>query len=398
MKSILLATASIVAFAGAAAAQDTASGVTFGGDASFGFNDSQDNPDESGFFYEADLNVTFSTTLSNGLVASSTFSIPVADTNLGTDLEVDSDFVLGLSIEDQGGIFLGDVTFAAEDHFAFATMQSADFSEQDSETVLKGTSVFNDFALSASALILDQDGDQPGDRGPGAGDDIDDFIDQISLGGAGTIGRFAFSFGYQQESDILVLTDDETTPDVDESEFDTEDGVFDTNNGDFNAHEMFGVSVGTAFGGADFQVGYGQDMTADTQSYGVTASYPLGPLTIGAEYVFEPDFDEDSYAINASYSTDRLFAEASFGQEVGEEEYDIRAVFAVGEVTSIGAGYNDDDGGFAFVRQGIGNRAYVEASYAEADDVGFEMQDFSGLTEFDDDIREGSTLRVGLEF
>ena len=55
MKRILLASASIVAFAGAASAQN----IVFGGDAELGFNDDE----EDGFFYSANLNVTFAAEL-----------------------------------------------------------------------------------------------------------------------------------------------------------------------------------------------------------------------------------------------------------------------------------------------------------------------------------------------
>ena len=213
MKSILLASASIVAFAGAASAQEeVATGIIFGGDASFGFNDAtagdaDGDEEETGFFYEANLSVTFRTILDSGLVAESTFTIPVADTNLGTDLSVDSDFVLGLSIDGVGALQLGDVAFAGEE-FSFANMQSADFSEQDGETVLRGEGSLAGFTIAASALILDEDGDEPGVRGPDAADDVDDFVDQISVGANGNIGLLALSFGYQDESDILGGEDD----------------------------------------------------------------------------------------------------------------------------------------------------------------------------------------------
>ena len=455
MTRILLASASILAFAGAAAAQDdTPTGIIFGGDASFGFNsfeglDDEDVSDsdreEEGFFYEADLEVTLRTILDNGAVAESTFTIPIADTNIGGELGIDDDFVLGLSIDGAGSIALGDVTFAAEDNFAFATMQSADFSEQDGETTVKGTGVFGNVEVSASAIVQDSDGDIPGESLGGlvdGGDPLDptddvfaderDFIDQISVGASGDIGRFTFSLGYQEESDVYgeeIFIDGDGDGFVDPGEItfiddeigdlESVEGLYDpfADNGDFNPSEQIGLSLGTNFRGFDVQFGYARNLSGadgddsdgfdpeQTQSYGITVGVPIGPVTATAEYVFEPDAEdygsdtEYSYAIGALYDTDRLRFEASFGEEIGEEEYDIRAVYAFSDVTAVGAGYNDDDGGFAFVRQGLGAGAFVEASYAEVDDVGFELETFGGLgTEFDDDIREGTTLRVGLEF
>lgn len=438
MTRILLASASLLAFAGVAAAQDDVqTGIIFGGDASFGFNsfeftDDEDidatDREEEGFFYEANLSVTFRTILDNGAVAESTFTIPIADTNIGNDLGIDNDFVLGLSIDGQGSIALGDVTFAAEDEFSFATMQSADFSEQDGETTVKGISTLGSVEIAASAIVQDSDGDTPGEgRGPG-GTDERDFIDQISVGASGDIGRFTFSLGYQEESDVYgdeILIDGVPTFVDDEiGDLTSIEGVYDpfASNGDFNPAEQIGLSVGTNFRGFDVQFGYGRNLSGvdaddadgfdpeQTQSYGLSVGVPIGPVTATAEYVFEPDAeqyanadnpdpDEFSYAIGAVYDTDRLRFEASFGEEIGEEEYDIRAIYAFSDVTAVGAGYNDDDGGFAFVRQGLGAGAFVEASYAEVDDVGFELETFGNQgSVFDDDIREGTTLRVGLEF
>ncbi len=403
MKRILLASASIVAFAGAAAAQDDLpTGIIFGGDASLGFNDNFNDEEETGFFYEANLAVTFRTVLDNGLVAESTFTIPVADTNLGTDLGVDDDFVLGLSLDGVGGLFLGDVLFAGEE-FTFSSMQSADFSEQDGETVLRGEGTLAGFTVAGSALILDEDGDEPGERDFGTEDNEQDFVDQISVSGDGNIGNLALSFAYQDESDIIGGEDDETTVEIDEG--DSVEDRFDTTNDDFNSDSQFGLAAGLAFRGADVLLGYGRNLSGidangdgeetETQSYGIQVSYPFGPVTGTVEYVIEDEDEYDtaySYNFAVAYETDRAIFEAEYGEEVGEEEYDIKIGYAFTDVTSLQAGYNDDDKGFAAIRQGFGAGAFVEMSYAEVEDAGFGNEDFV------DDIREGTTLKVGLEF
>jgi opacity protein-like surface antigen len=403
MTRILLASASILAFAGAAAAQDESSeAIIFNGDASFGFNDAdageaRGDDEDSGFFYEANLGVTLRATLDNGLVAESTFTIPVADTNLANELSVDEDFDLGLSIDGMGSIRLGDVPFAGE-VFSFANMQSADFSEQDAEVVVRGESTLAGFTVVGSAIVTDADSDQPGERGEGVADDLDDYIDQISVGGNGNIGPVSLSFGYQEESDIIVRPDDVPATPVDENE--TEEGIYDTNNGDFNPDEQFGIAGGFLIRGIDVKLGYGQNLTDETESYGVQASYAFGPATLGAEYVFEPDAEfygddaEDfSYRVFGTYESGNILVEAEYGEEIGEEEYDVKVGYAFSEVTNVQLGYNDDDGGFIALRQGFGAGAFVEASYVEHDDdVGF------GNDLYPDDIRPGATLRVGLEF
>ena len=432
MRRILLTSASIVAFAGAAAAQEeTPTGIIFSGDAALGFNDAtagdagdgDGKAEDSGFFYEANLGVTLRTILDSGAVAESTFTIPVADSNLGNELTVDDDFVLGLSIDGVGSLQLGDVPFAGES-FSFVNMQSADFSEQDSETVLRGGGSIAGFEVAGSALILDEDGDQPGAVDvDGDGDDDDtneDYIDQISVGGEGAIGPVALTFGYQSESDIIVResSDLANTPDLDDTA--SQAGVFDTNNGDFNPAEQFGLGAGFAFRGAQITLGYGRNLSGasdgrnadgstrftgnETQSYGVLVSYPFGPVTVSAEYDFEPDAEEFgsdteySYNLGAAYETTNLIIEAEYGEEIGEEEYDIKVGYAFSDVTQVQAGYNDDDGTFVAIRQGIGAGAFVEGSYAEVDDAGFGNDDFANGAGLADDIRPGATLRVGLEF
>ena len=67
-------------------------------------------------------------------------------------------------------------------------------------------------------------------------------------------------------------------------------------------------------------------------------------------------------------------------------------------MTQVQLGYNDDDGSFIALRQGIGAGAFVEGSYSETDDTGFGNDDFANGAGLADDIRTGATLRVGLEF
>lgn len=430
MRRILLASASIVAFAGAAAAQEeTTTGIIFSGDAELGFNDAtagdagngEGNEADSGFFYEANLGVTLRTVLDNGTIAESTFTIPIADNNLNNGLQVDQDFVLGLSIDGVGSLQLGDVLFAGES-FSFANMQSADFSEQDEETVLRGGGSIAGFEVAASALILDPDGDQPGARDAdddGIDDDTyRDFVDQISVGGQGAIGPVALTFGYQSESDIIIRTDDDVTVGVNEGE--TQEGLFDTDNGDFNPAEQIAIGAGFAFRGAQITLGYGRNLSGapigtnsdgsiefsgdETQSYGVLVSYAFGPATVYGEYDFEPDAEEFgsdtdySYNLGGAYETNNLIITAEYGEEIGEEEYNINVGYAFSEVTQAQLGYDDDDGSFIAVRQGIGAGAFVEGSYAEVDDSGFGNPDFANGAGLADDIRPGATLRVGLEF
>jgi hypothetical protein len=196
--------------------------------------------------------------------------------------------------------------------------------------------------------------------------------------------------------------DDPATLDLDESA-ESVSGRYDSADGDFNVDEQFGIAAGTTFGGFTVTGGYGENLSADTSSYGVKVEIPVGPLAVSAEYVIEPDSEvfatddnpdpeEFSYSLGASYDSGRFLVDAEFGEEIGEEEYDLKVGFRLSEVTSIQAGYNDDDGGFFAARQNIGNNAFVEVSYAEDEDAGFDNDEFVG------DIRDGVTAKVGLQF
>jgi hypothetical protein len=386
MKSILLASASIVAFAGAAAAQDT--GITFGGEAELGFNDEE----EDGLFYEADLNVTFEAQLNNGLTSSVTFNIPVADNGFGDDVSGNSsDFVLALEAEGLGGLFFGDTDVATEAHWdpGFA-MASDGFTEQDNETVIRGDGTFGGFEMSASGIVRDGGNDRPG-----LNTDERDYIDQIAFGMSGAVGLFALELAYQEESQTLE----------DSSETDTED-LYDSSNEDFNGDEIFGIAAGATFGGADLKFAYSRnfnDVNEDgeegTNSYGVLARYPFGPVSVYGSYTFEPDYDENSFGVGGSYTSGPIAVSAYYESEVGDEEVGVEAVYNPTELTTYAIGYiedidnegididgDQDEGFYAQVRQSIGSNAYVEASYAEFGDAG------------PDEVREGTTVLVGLAF
>jgi len=395
MKSILLATASIVAFAGAAAAQQT--GVTFGGEAELGFNDVE----EDGFFYSADLNVTFQAELDNGLTTSVTFTIPVADNATDASLGT-SDFVLALEADDVGGLYFGDTEVATEAHWdpGFA-MASDGFTEQDNETVLRGTGVFGGVSTSVSGIVRDGGNDRPG-----LNTDERDYIDQIAVGASGTVGAFTFNFAYQEESQLSDSGDDETVDgDLDISE---DLAVYDSSNEDFNADEVLGIAAGATFGGADVKFAYSRNFTdfgtedptqQGTNSYGVLVRYPFGPVSAYASYTFEPDYDENSFGVGGSYTSGPISASLYYESEVGDEEVGVEATYNPSDLTTYAIGYindidNDgididgeqDEGFYVQAKQALGSNAYVSASYAEFGDAG------------PDEVREGTTLLVGFAF
>ena len=94
--------------------------------------------------------MTLSQELNNGLTAAASFTMNIADNDdRRATSDVDNDFVLALTAEGTGGLFLGDTAFAAESHWDPARrLQADDFSEQDDEVVLRGDVAF--FGVEAS--------------------------------------------------------------------------------------------------------------------------------------------------------------------------------------------------------------------------------------------------------
>ena len=403
MKSILLATASILAFAGAAAAD-----VTFGGDAQLGYNigngdegrDGDDPEAGEGFFWEANLGVTLSQELNNGLTAAASFTLNIADNDDSSDVDVDDDFLLSLTAE-TGGLFLGDTAFAPESHWdAAGNMLSDDFSEQDGEVVLRGDFTYAGIEASVSGVVADVDDDTP-----------EDDLDQLALGAEANVGRFTMSLGYQEESEIFEGGRGDLTDDEDAGVYDPEDG-----NDDFDGSEVFGISVGTTFGGADVQVAYATNQTFNDDSLGFEVSYPFGPVTLGAYYVIEnndeSDFDagiedlENSFGVSADYASGPLTVSAFYeveddGNDIDDDEdgfdgngddddedddYGIEIGYDAGTGLELYAGLLDEDGNYVGAEYDLGNGAQLIASYAD--------QDEEGAREYE----AGTTLLVKFEF
>jgi hypothetical protein len=420
MKSILLATASILAFAGAAAAD-----VTFGGSATLGFNEdngseprdfgdrdvSGDIDNGEGFFWEADLGVTLTQELNNGLTATATFGLNITDEDAADqdDVGVDDNFLLTLTTE-QGGLFFGDTEFAAFTHWDPAGgMLADDFSEQDDEIVLRGDAIFGGVEASVSYTVADAEEERPEDN-----------LDQLSIGASGAISRFTFSVAYQEESEIVDdILDGDT--DGDGEDLDNDYFAYD----DFVISEVFGISAGTTFGGADVSVAYANNTTANDDSLGLEVAYPVGPVTLGAYYVlenddssdFDPGFDdvENSLGVSADYASGPLTVSAFYeieddgdaddapegdGDPLTEEDanefdgddddenqnFGVEVGYDSGAGIEVYAGYIDEDGGYAGIEYDLGNGAELIASYADEDEEG--AREYQG----------GTTVQVSLEF
>ncbi len=403
MKSILLTTTALVAFAGAAVA-DGHTGISFTGEATLGYNsrdfggtdldpatgapfEDEDgepisNDNNSGFYWDASLDVSMAAELDNGLTAGASFEIDVAEDDTGLDLSADS-YVLSLEYEEAAALFYGDTAFAAETHWNSAGDMEADgFSEADGEVALRGDFELYGVSASLSAVIADEAGAIVGDSYE------DDDFDQISVGAAAEFGNFSVSFGYQDES----LTVDGVTGDYDPS-----------GNGDFNVNEVVGLSVGTSFAGADVTAAAASNLTTEETSLGFEVSYPFGPVTATAYYVVEDggadvgNSNDDNYGITLDYVSGPIAVTADYDYDQGTDKYALEGSYDVGNgITALAGIVNEDeDDDIDYYVAGtydMGGGAELLVSYAE--DVSNDQEDEVG----DPEYQEGVTIEVSFSF
>ncbi|MCG3268591.1 porin [Yoonia sp. I 8.24] len=393
MKSTLLTTTALIAFAGAAAAE-----VTFSGSATLGYNDTTRTTatttgatsgwgvttvatgvagtgvtaldDNQGFYWDANVAVTLSEELDNGLTASATFDFDVADLTLGDTLEAGS-YVLSLT-SDTAGLYFGDTAFAAETRWSGAgDMESDSFSEADGETVLRGDFEVAMVEASLSVVVADTNGTTAQSASGGS-----DSFDQMSFGAAADFGQFTVVAAYQEEGDLG-----------------------NTANGDYNADEVFGLSVGATFSGADITVAYASDETAGTNSTGIEVSYPFSDaITATAYYVAEDDgTDEDNYGVNVAYASGAIAVAVDYDYDQGVDKWGVEGSYDLGNGITVLAGVlneneGDDTDYYIAGTYDLGGGADLLVSYGVDDD--FDQEDEIGANEY----QEGATVEVNFTF
>ncbi len=427
MKSILLTTTAIVAFAGAAAA-DGHSGISFAGNAELGFNDDSDFG-EDGFYWDADIDVTMSAALDNGLTATAAFEIDVVDDENSEGLSSD-EFVLSLE-SDTAGLFFGDTAFAAETRWQSAGDMEADgFSEADGENVIRGDVSVGGFDASVSYNVThalgdaaaddgfvnvplsidDYDTDDDGvvDAGSGAALEAaldpfannDEFVDQLSIGVAGDVGMFSMSVAYQEESvsaGIAAAAGGLSAADIDAA---VQGGIYAPGvaNGDFNEDEIWGISGGVNFGGADITVAYASNETADISSTGIQVAYPVGPVTATVYYVSEDsDVDEDNFGATLAYSDGPIAVTLDYDNDQGLEKVNLDGSYDVGNGLTLLAGAqneNEGDDTDYYVAGTFDLGGGAEFLVAYADDEDGDQEDEIG----DPEYLPGTTLEISFSF
>ena len=368
MKSILLASVSVVAFAGAAVAE-----VGFSGSASFGYNDDAYG-DNDGFYWESDLVISFTQELNNGLSAGVDFDIDISDDSEGDgqgNALSSGGFVLFLKSED-AGIYFGDTSFAAQ-KFWFEDnvdeMAGDGFSEQDGENVLRGDLTYGDVAASLSYVVTDTDGARP------AGD-----VDQLSLGAGFAVGGYAFTVAYQEESDAAAGV--------------AGSGVYGAYD-DFNTDSIFGIAMVAQLIGVDSVIAYASNLTQDHNSLGILVNYPIGAFAVRAYYVMEdgPLAAEDAWGIGATYENGPFALEAAYKSTNGEDDSRIEGTYDIGNGIMLWGGLTSGgDDYYAAATMDVGGGATVLFSYG-VDDDDSEDDEIGNPS-----IQKGATVEVSLAF
>ncbi|WP_106746129.1 porin [Yoonia maritima] len=371
MKSILLTTSALVAFAGAAAAE-----VSFSGEATLGYN-SRIAGDNDGFYWDANVATAMSQELDNGVTAAASFQFDAIDNDNETDI-ISESYVLSLTTE-SAGMYYGDTAFAAETLWKSAgDMESDGFSEADGETVLRGEASFGAVEAAVSYTVADADNNFPTD---------DSHVDQLSVAAAGDFGQFSVVAAYQEESEAAF-------------------GVLANGaNGDYNTSEIFGLSVGASFSGADITVAYASDETLDESSVGVQVAYPFGPVTATVYYVSEDDAaDEDNYGVTLAYSEGALSVKGDYDYDQGVNKIGLDGSYDLGNGLTILAGVYDqsddatdaNNGTDAYIagEYDLGGGASILVSYAEAETGGAKADDEVGGPDYQD----GATVELTFAF
>ncbi|MEJ6399190.1 porin [Yoonia sp. 208BN28-4] len=362
MKSILLTSTALVAFAGAAAADGHAS-VSYGLGATLGYNDTVAATDDNneGFYWEGNLKATASAALDNGVTAGAYFEVTVAedDGDASDDGGIalsSSDWVVSLE-SDMASLYFGDTSTAATKHWVSAgDMEADDFTTGTDSAVLRGDVSFAGFDTSLS-YIYDDDSNE---------------LEQLSLGAAGSFGAFTVSAGYQADTDFADAS------------------------GDFNASEVYGISVGGTFAGATVTAGYASNETNGEASTGIKLAYPFGPVTAEVYYVME-EVGDDNYGVKVTYDANGIAVTAAYRDEQGRPEYNIDASYDLGNgLVAIGGILNENEGDdidyYVGATYDLGGGASVLMTYA-GDEDGDQADEIGA-----GDYQEGITVEVSFAF
>jgi outer membrane protein OmpU len=324
----------------------------------------------------------FSATLDNGLTASASFDINIANDDDADVVDFD-DYTLSLTSE-MGGLYYGVTAFAAESLWQSAGDMAGDsFSEADNDIALRGELTFGSVTAAVSTVIEDSNGLE-----------ADDDATQLSVAAVADLGNFTVGFAYQEESGTFTSDDGITSVNV-------------AGGGDLNADEVLGLFASTTVAGFDVALAYAEETNSGESSVGLEVGYTMGDITLGAYFVSEdvPTSTEDqSYGVSVGYASGPIALAAYFNTDLGNDEYALQGSYDLGNGLVMTAGMIDgDDAGdndfanFIVADYDLGGGASVMASFAEGNnattDASDDIDTFGGY-----ELKAGTTIELSFAF
>lgn len=392
--AILLASVALSAFAGAAAAE-----VSFSGVAHLGYNDTDATAamsarsgtvadDNDGFYWGATMTASLSQALDNGITAGATVNFDIQDddgtsTASTTDLMTD-DYVLSLTSEN-ASIYFGDTGVAGSKYWASAgDMESdgftSDFTDATNEdAVLRADINYGGVELSVSTIVVQAD-------------NTNSKQDQTSASLRTTLGGVTITAATQEKATELGSSAD-----------------------DFNANAVWGVSAAMAVAGANVTVAYAETDTGangTNSSTGIKVAYPVGDVTVTAYYVDENPSaanlsghnGDENYGIAVAYAAGDVAVTLDYQDDQSIAKTSLDVTYDLGNGLTLLAGMYDEDGNATVADDGtdsyvaasysLGGGASLLVAYANADTKGAIKADEVGTPDYQD----GTTLELSFAF
>lgn len=351
MKSILLTSTALVAFAGAAAA-DGHTSIAFAGSATLGANTTAgvNTVETTALTWEVDLSTTATAALDNGLTASATFGLNIAENSVANQTVTASGLVLTLASE-TASLSFGEIENVAEDNFGDVDGgTTVGFTEAaDDQAVLAGSVTMADFTAQASMEV----------------NAANDALENVQVHIGGTFGSINVQAAYEDR------------------------GALDA---------VMGAAVSTTFAGATATGSFVTDGT-ETSS-GVAISYPFGPVTVGAYYSMN-DVAANNYGGDVAYAANGITVAAGVDVNGGTDvmSWNVDTTFDAGNGIGILAGANGTDATgsnttiYVAGTYDLGGGAAVLMSYADDGDAATVGADLG-----DPEYNEGLTIEVSFAF
>lgn len=338
MKSILLTTTALIAFAGAAAA-DGHSAITFGGEASAEFNS------ETGYGTAAELTASASATLDNGLTASTSFTFEFEEYEAGDitsgSVSLSSDTA---SLTFGTGI-VGAVFTAVGDDYAI------------------GTGGVDDGEIDGVVASVTMGGATVTVSGEVAADETE--ISGIEVGVTTSAAGWDLGFGMVSDTSEYALTASGTAAGADI-------GFGMSSDDEWDASIEYPVGAVTVSASTD-----------EAEAWTVGVAYAADGMSAG----YELNADE-TWEITAGYDANGAVLAVAF---TDASVMTLGATYDMGNGLTVGAGIEDDEN-YAFASYDLGGGANAFVDYTDA------AAELEEVGPSERDIAVGTTVGVSFAF